>query len=52
VAITRSYDDKELCVTIMMKMWNFKPSQWRWQRKERQVGSYHINGEVDIGKRW
>jgi hypothetical protein len=24
VAITKSYDDKELCVTIMMKMWNFR----------------------------
>jgi hypothetical protein len=24
VAITKSYDDKELCMTIMMKMWNFK----------------------------
>jgi hypothetical protein len=24
VAITKNYDDKELCMTIMMKMWNFK----------------------------
>jgi hypothetical protein len=24
VAITTSYDNKELCVTIMMKTWNFK----------------------------
>jgi hypothetical protein len=24
VAITKSYDDKELCMTIMMKMWNFR----------------------------
>jgi hypothetical protein len=24
VAITKSYDDKELCVIIMMKMWNLR----------------------------
>jgi hypothetical protein len=24
VAITKNYDDKELWVIIMMKMWNFK----------------------------
>jgi hypothetical protein len=24
VTITKSYDDKELCMKIMMKMWNFR----------------------------
>jgi hypothetical protein len=36
VAIMKNYDDKELCMTTMMKVWNFKVEVE--MAKERKTG--------------
>jgi hypothetical protein len=49
--ITKRYDDKELCVIIMMKMWTFRV-EVEMAKERKASGWKHISVEVNIGKKW